>query len=133
MAKGGILGYERPQTATRKAAFCRPGCCRTHKSGILSGTYFLFCLKIHTKAKYHYERHKPQYAYTISIFKCPNHKPTLAFERHTVNARRNSDGNMLNIKTKILRIIIGRFRIKKKRPHRSQACMSVSVTMFKQN
>ena len=133
MAKGGFLGCKRPQTATRKAAFCRPGCHRTHKSCILSDTYFLFCLKIHTKAKYHNERHKPLYAYTCQVFKCPNHKPTLACERHTVNARRNSDRSMLNINTKILRIIIGRFRIKKKRPHRSQACISVSVTIFKQN
>ncbi len=113
MAKGGILGYERPQTATRKAAFCRPGCHRMQKSGILSGTYFLFCLKIHTKAKYHNELHKPQYAYTYQVFKCPNHKPTLAKEWHTVNTHGNSDENMLNIKTKILQIIIGRFRIKK--------------------
>lgn len=71
MAKGGILGYERPQMATRKAAFCRPGGHRTHKSGILSDTYFLFCLKIHTKAKYHNELHKPQYAYTYQYSNVP--------------------------------------------------------------
>ena len=49
----------------------------------------------------------------LSIFKCPNHKPTLAKEWHTVNTHGNPDRSMLNIKTKILRIIIDLFRIKK--------------------
>lgn len=71
MAKGGILGYERPQTATRKAAFCRPGCRRTHKNSILSGTYFLFRLKILTKTKYHNEQNKPQYAYIYEFSNTP--------------------------------------------------------------
>lgn len=54
--KGGILQTGMPPDA---------------QNSILSGTYFLFCLKIHTKAKYHYERHKPQYAYTYQYSNVP--------------------------------------------------------------